>query len=91
MKNISVLGIDIAKNVFELCGIDKKGEAFYRRRVSRKKLLETVMKLKIDKIGMEACGGANYWSRKLTALGFDVKLVSPQKASHIFKVIAQRF
>lgn len=77
MKNMHVLGIDIAKNIFELCGIDEKGAVCYRKRVSRKKFLETVIQLRVDKIGMEACGGANHWCRTLEKQGIHVKLMHP--------------
>ena len=57
MGNITVLGIDISKNVFELCGLDSDKSICYRKRVSRKKFMESVVKLHPDLILMEACGG----------------------------------
>lgn len=78
MKNITLLGIDLAKNVFQLHGVDKQGNAIYRRKLTRSKLLEVVARLKPCTIVMEACGGSNYWCRKFTALGHETKLISPQ-------------
>jgi len=78
MKNLTLLGIDLAKNAFQLHGIDSKGQAVLRRRLNRNKLVEFVAKLPTCTIVMEACGGANYWCRKFTAMGHETKLISPQ-------------
>lgn len=76
--NISALGIDIAKNVFQLHGIDDKGNVVLQKKVSRGKLLACVAQLPLCKIGMESCGGSNYWAKQFQTLGHEVKLISPQ-------------
>ena len=78
MKDISVLGVDISKNTFELCGLDCKGNKVYSRCIKRKNFVATVIQLKTEQLVMEACGGSNYWSRVLKSHGMNVKLISPQ-------------
>lgn len=78
MEKLTILGIDIAKNVFQLHGIDEKGNAVLKKRLTRVKLVEFVLKLQPCIIVMEACGGANYWCRKFKSMGHEVKLISPQ-------------
>lgn len=78
MKNITLLGVDIAKNVFQLHGIDETGKALLKKRLTRKKFVEFMVKLPICTIVMEACGGSNYWARKFAGFGHEVKLISPQ-------------
>jgi transposase len=77
---LSYVGVDLAKNVFQLHGIDRHGQAVWRRRLRRKQwlkvLLETVEPGCI--IGMEACSSAHHWARQLQANGYDVRLVAPQ-------------
>lgn len=63
MKDIKVLGIDLAKNVFQLHGTDTKGKCILRKRLSREKLIEFVSNLSPCLIGIEACTGAHYWGR----------------------------
>jgi transposase len=77
MKERTLLGIDIAKNVFQLHGVDGKGAPVLRRRIARPKLLQVIANFLPCTIVMEACSGANYWHRKFTAMGHKVKLISP--------------
>ena len=76
--NIKALGIDIAKNVFELHGVDQNGKTVLKKRVSRNKLPEIIAQLPACLIGIEACGGSHYWGRKFKAMGHDVRLMNPQ-------------
>jgi transposase len=78
MKNVTLLGIDLAKNVFQLHGVDDKGNPVLRKRLTRGKLMEFIVKLQTCTIVMEACSGANYWCRKFKAMGHQVKLISSQ-------------
>ncbi len=78
MKDITTLGIDLAKNVFQLHGINKQGQVVYKCKIKRNNLVKTLANMKKCLIGMEACGGAHYWARKFTALGHQVKMMSPQ-------------
>lgn len=77
---LSYVGVDLAKNVFQLHGVDRHGQAVWRRRLRRgqwlKVLLETVESGCI--IGMEACASAHHWARQIEAHGYDVRLVAPQ-------------
>jgi transposase len=75
---ISILGIDIAKNTFQLHGADDMGKAVLKKRLSRDQLGAYVANLPQCKIVMESCGGANYWARVFQRSGHTVKLISPQ-------------
>jgi len=76
--SIALLSIDLAKNIFQLHGADERGRQTLSRRVSRGKLLETVISLPRCRIVMEACGGAHYWARKFTAMGHHVQIIAPR-------------
>ena len=77
---LSRVGIDLAKNVYQLHGVDCSGETMWTRRLRRGQWLQALM----DKaepgceIGMEACGGAHHWARELQARGYTVRLIPPQ-------------
>jgi transposase len=77
-RDISVLGIDIAKRVFHAVGTDETGKIVFRKRLSRHELMPYIAKLPRVLIGMEACGGAHYWARSFGEHGHDVKLMAPQ-------------
>ncbi len=76
--NITTLGIDIAKNVFQLHGTNERGKVTLKKRLRRNQLLAFMAKLPPCLVGMEACGGAHYWARKFQAYGHTVKLIAPQ-------------
>ena len=77
---LSYVGVDLAKNVFQLHGVDRAGKAVWRRRLRRHQwirvLLETVEPGCV--IGMEACTGAHHWARELQRHGYTVQLIPPQ-------------
>jgi transposase len=75
---ISMLGIDIAKNTFQLHGADCTGKAALKKRLPRHKLAAYAATLPACTIVMESCGGANYWARVFQRSGHTVKLISPQ-------------
>jgi transposase len=75
--SIKVLGIDIAKIVFQLRGVDALGKVVMKKRLSRDQLTRFVSNLPQYCIVMEACGGANYWARVFQRNGHTVKLISP--------------
>ena len=77
-NEIKVVGIDLAKTVFHLQGVNKKGEMVVRKKLSRRKLAEFMARLPSCLVGMEACGGSHDWARRLKAMGHDVRLISPQ-------------
>jgi transposase len=75
---INLLGIDIAKNMFQLHGVDCNGKAVLKKRLSRDALAEYIANTPPCTIVMESCGGANYWARVFQRHGHIVKLISPQ-------------
>src|SRR5580692_2908344 len=77
MGEVSTIGLDIAKSVFQIHGVDRDGEVAIRKRVSRAKLLELFAGLPPCVIGIEACPSAHHWSRKLQTLGHTVRLMPP--------------
>lgn len=78
MNKITTLGIDLAKNVFQLHGVDASGKVVLRRTVRRAQLMQVIAQLPACLIGMEACGGANYWARRFSEHAHEVKMMSPQ-------------
>ena len=74
------IGVDLAKNVFQIHGVDRHEQPVWRQRLSRERWLQTVLE-KIEpgcEIGMESCSGAHHWARQLQARGFRVRLIAPQ-------------
>jgi len=78
IKTIKTLGIDLAKDSFQLHGVNDLGQAVARKKLSRRKLILFMINLPPCLVGMEACGGAHDWARKFRAMGHDVRLISPQ-------------
>ena len=75
---VTVLGIDLAKQSFQLHGVDKAGQTVFRKKLSRNKLTAFIANLPPCLIGLEACGGAHYWVRQFTKFGHTVRMISPQ-------------
>ena len=69
MNKVTTLGIDLAKTVFQLHGVDLTGKVVWRREVRRAQLMKTIAQLEPCLIGIEACGGANYWARRFAEFG----------------------
>lgn len=76
--NLTTIGIDLAKNVFQVHGANEKGKAVLKKRLKRAQMLPFFANLTPCRIGMEACGSAHHWARKLQALGHTVQLIAPQ-------------
>ena len=72
MGEVSTIGLDIAKSIFQVHGVDSDGAVVIRKRVSRAKVLEFFATLPFCLIGIEACPSAHHWSRRLQALGITV-------------------
>ena len=74
------IGVDVAKQVFQVHGVDRHEQSTWRRRLSRDRWLKAVQEVAEPgcEIGMEACGGAHHWARQLLAMGYRVKLIAPQ-------------
>lgn len=75
---ITRIGIDLAKNVFQVHGVDSHGQTVLQKQVSRAKVLEFFTALPPALIGMEACAGAHYWARELSKHGHEVRLLAAQ-------------
>lgn len=77
MNEVSTIGLDIAKNVFQAHGADASGQQIFSRRITRAKVLEFFAKQPKCLVGLETCGGAHHWARELTQLGHEVRLIPP--------------
>jgi len=75
---ITTVGIDLAKNVLQIHGVNKQGKKVFNKQLQRKQVLSYFAQLPPCLIGMEACGSAHFWARKLQELGHTVKLMAPQ-------------
>jgi transposase len=75
---VTVLGIDLAKQSFQLHGVDENGQVVLKKKLSRKQLTAFIARLPICLIGLEACGGAHHWVRVFTKMGHRVRMMAPQ-------------
>jgi transposase len=75
---LKAIGFDLAKTVFQVHGVDERDRPALRRQLKRSQVLEFFARLEPCLVGMEACAGAHYWGRKLTALGHTVRLIAPK-------------
>jgi len=78
MSNITTIGIDLAKSVFQICGLNKANKKVFNKQVKRKNLIHEIRQHPNALIAMEACGTSHYWARTLSSLGFSVKLIPAQ-------------
>lgn len=76
--NITQIGIDLAKLLFQVHGVDSRGRVTVRKQLKRSQVVAFFAQLTPCLIGMEACGGAHFWARKLMEFGHTVKLIAPQ-------------
>ena len=74
---ITTVGLDIAKRVFQLHGVDAAGKAVLRRNLQRSEVLAFFKALPPCLVGIEACGAAHYWARQIRELGHEVRLMPP--------------
>src|SRR5205085_2872500 len=80
MQAITTIGLDIAKSVFQVHGIDAAGQVVMRRQLKRRYVLAFFQKLPACVVGIEACASSHYWSRELQALGHTVRLMADAEA-----------
>src|SRR3954454_3285060 len=78
MSSPAVIGLDIAKNVFQVHGADAEGRCVLRRRLRRAEVVMFFARLPRALVGIEACPGGHHWARELRSLGHDVRLIPPQ-------------
>src|SRR5262245_16852802 len=82
MQTVTTIGLDIAKSVFQVHGIDAEGKVVIRRQLKRRYVLAFFQKLPPCLIGIEACASSHHWSRELQALGHAVRLMPPSWLGH---------
>ena len=77
MSEITTIGLDLAKHVFQLHGADASGRAVLRKKLRRDQVLAFFSQLPSCVVVMEACGGAHFWGREIGKLGHEVRLIPP--------------
>ena len=77
MQTVTTIGLDIAKSVFQVHGVDAGGHVVIRRQLKRRYVMAFFQKLPRCLVGIEACGSSHHWSRELQALGHTVRLIPP--------------
>ena len=87
MGQIVTIGLDIAKSVFQVHGVDESGAVIVRRQVRRAQLLAFFAKLPACLVGVEACATAHHWARELIKLGHQVRLMPP---SHVKRYVKRQ-
>src|SRR5882724_1503361 len=75
--NVSTIGVDLAKNVFQVHGVDSEGKVVITRQLRRKQIIELFSKIPACLVGMEACGTGHHWAREISKLGHTVRLMPP--------------
>ena len=75
---ITTIGIDLAKNVFQVHGVDERGKVVLKKQLRRDQMATFFVNLPPCLVGMEACGSAHHWARKLQGMGHTVRLMAPQ-------------
>jgi transposase len=76
--DVRTLGIDLAKNLFHVHGVDRQGRTVVQRQLRCRQLLPFVAQLQPCVVAMEACGGAHYWAREIAKRGHEIRLMSPR-------------
>ena len=82
---VTLIGIDLAKSIFQVCGVNQVGKRGFNRQVRRARLMEFLLQYPDATIAMEACSGSNYWGRTLQQHGFKVMLIPPQHVKPFVK------
>ena len=75
---VTTIGFDLAKNVFQVHAVDERGHVVVRKQLRREQVASYFANLPPCVVGMEACGSAHHWARKLQGFGHSVRLISPQ-------------
>lgn len=79
MLRTNVIGIDLAKNVFQVCSISRQGELLSNKAISRQKLKELLAKAKPSLVALEGCATCHYWGRYAESFGHEVRIINPKK------------
>ena len=83
---VSIIGIDLAKNVFQVAALNRANKKVMNKAVRRAKLLDTVRQFEPTVLAMEACGSAHYWARQFRAMGHEVRLIPPQHVKPFVRI-----
>src|SRR5689334_4118813 len=75
---VTTVGVDLAKNVFQIHAVDERGKVLVRKQLKREQMAPFFAKLEPCLVGMEACASAHHWARKLQGFGHTVRLIAPQ-------------
>ena len=82
---VTLISIDLAKSIFQVCGVNRAGKRVFNRQIRRARLMEFLIQYPDASIAMEACGGSNYWGRELQKRGYKVMLIPPQHVKPFVK------
>ena len=85
MKKISIIGVDLAKNVFQLHSAATDGTVLFRKKLSRPQFQRFIFEHPRCLVAMEACGGAHYWAREMERAGHEVRLIAPRYVKPFIK------
>jgi transposase len=77
VTQITTIGLDLAKQIFQIHGADAEGSSVVNRKLRRTEVLRFFEKQPACLVGLEACGSSHYWAREISALGHDVRLIPP--------------
>jgi len=77
VAEVSTIGLDIAKQAFQVHGADASGRVVFRKRITRAKLIDFFASQPRCLVALEACGGAHYWGREIAKLGHTIRLIPP--------------
>jgi len=89
MSELATVGIDLARSVFQIHGVDENGRVLVGRQLRRSQLLAFFQKRPRCLIGMEACAGSHEWGRRLQEMGHDVRLMPPSYATVLCEAIRE--
>ena len=78
MKEVNMIGIDLAKNIFQLHGSDSSGKMLWKKKIKREQLKQIMVNMPKCTVVMDSCGGSHYWARKFIEMGHDAKLIAPK-------------
>lgn len=76
--NVTLIGLDLAKNVIQICGVNQAGRQVFNRAIKRKQVMDVLAQYPGVAVAMEACSGSNYWGRELEQRGHPVMMIPPQ-------------
>lgn len=82
---VTLIGIDLAKSIFQVCGVNQAGKRIFNRQVRRSRLMEFLLQHPDATMAMEACSGSNYWGRELQQRGIKIMLIPPQHVKPFVK------